>query len=153
MDGRRVIHFGGPSFCLQASVGFGPRRERRAFLSPVDEGGFVAPVEKLAHGAAMGSGEHESFHLYVGSPDGCGPESAMAIAQYPGGEIAIGAGGLSRGLEGIEKEPQQKAPGTYAKSRDGDERHGYQFGRPMDGEIPEFALVLPIVFAEMARER
>src|SRR5580658_3216660 len=123
MGGRRVIHFRGSSFCLQAGVGFGPRWEDGVFLSPMNEGGFIAPVTQLAHGAAVGSGEHESLHLYVGSPEGCGPEGSMAIAQQPGGEIAVGPRGLPRGSQGIEKETRQKAPGAYAKASDGDERH------------------------------
>jgi hypothetical protein len=89
----------------------------------MDERGFIAPVEELAHGAAVGSGEHESLHLHVRGPHSGGPEGVMAIAKYPGGEIAIGARGLPRGLEGIEKETRQKAPGAYAKTGYGDERH------------------------------
>jgi hypothetical protein len=123
VGGRRVAHFGGSSFCLQPGVSFGPRGEDGVFLGPMNKGGFVAPVHNLAHGAAVGSGEHESLHLHVRGPDGRRPESVMAIAKYPGGEIAIGARGLPRGLEGIEKETGQKAPGTYAETSDGDERH------------------------------
>ena len=102
---------------------FGPSRESRGFLPPVDEGGFIAPVKQFAHGAAVSSGEHESLHLYVGGPEGCGPEGATPIAQYSGGEIAVGARRLSRGLEGIEKERRKKAPGADAKAGDGNERH------------------------------
>lgn len=126
MRGRWVAHFGGSSFCLQAGVGFGPRGEGGVFLSPMNECGFIAPVEEFAHGAAVDSGEHESLHLYVGSPDGGGPECVTAIAQYPRGEIAIRARSLSRGSQGIEKEHGKKSPGADAKTGDGDERHGRQ---------------------------
>ena len=123
VGGRRVAHFGGSSFCLQAGVGFGPRGEGGVFLSPMNECGFIAPVEEFAHGAAVDSGEHESLHLYVGSPEGCGPESVTAVAKQPCGEIAVGARGLPRGSQGIEKEHGEKAPGAHAKTGDGDERH------------------------------
>jgi hypothetical protein len=44
MGGRRVIHFGPSTFRLQSSVGFGPRRKTRLFLGPMNQGGFIAPV-------------------------------------------------------------------------------------------------------------
>jgi hypothetical protein len=115
-----VIHFGWSSFCLQASVGFGPRWEDSGFLSPVNEGGFIAPMKEFAHGAAVGSGEHETLHFLFGGPEGCGPEGMMAIAQQPGGEIAVGAYGLTRRSQGIEKELGEKSPGAYAKTSYGD---------------------------------
>jgi len=81
VGGRRVIHFGGSSFCLKAGVGFRPRWEDGGFLGPMNEGGFIAPVKEFAHGAAMDSGQHESLHLHVGGPEGCGPEGVMTVAQ------------------------------------------------------------------------
>jgi hypothetical protein len=81
MGGRRVIHFGGPSICLQPSVGFGPRWEDSGFLSPMNEGGFITPVKQFAHGTSVGSGEHESLHIRFGSPKSGGPESVTAVAQ------------------------------------------------------------------------
>jgi hypothetical protein len=130
MGGRRVIHFGGPSFCLQAGVSFGPRWEDGVFLDPMNEGGFIAPVKKFAHGATVGSGEHESLHLHFGSPESGGPEGATAVAKQPGGEIAVGARGLPRGSERVEKEHGKKAPRAHAKSSDGDERHVRQLRLP-----------------------
>ena len=47
----------------------------------------------------------------------------MAIAQQPGGKIALGSRCLSRGSQGVEKEHGKEAPGAYAKTGDGDERH------------------------------
>jgi hypothetical protein len=43
--------------------------------------GFVAPVKQFAHGMSVGSGKHELLHLHFGSPQGCGPEGVMAVAQ------------------------------------------------------------------------
>ena len=111
-------------------MGFGPRGEDGVLLGPMNEGGFIAPVEELAHGAAVDSGEHESLHLHVGSPEGCGPEGVTAVAKQPCGEIAVGARGLPRGSEGIDKEHGEKAPGAHAKTGDGDERHDRQLRLP-----------------------
>jgi hypothetical protein len=108
----------------------------------MNQSGFIAPVKQFAHGAAVGSGDHESPHIHLGSPEGCGPEGGKTIAQQPGCEIAVGARGLPRGSEGVEKEHRKKTPGANAKTSDGDKRHGYQFGRLTGGASPKLALVL-----------
>jgi len=118
-----VVDFGGAAFCFEASVGFGPGWEGGGFLGPMGDRGFVAPVKKFAHGAAVSVGDHESLHRGFGGPKGGGPESVAAVTQQLDCEIAFGAGGLPRGAKRVNEEHRQEAPGTDAQACDGDEGH------------------------------
>ena len=50
MGRRRMVDLGAAAFVLEARVGFRSSRKRVMVLRPVDEGGFVAPMEEFAHG-------------------------------------------------------------------------------------------------------
>ena len=57
-----MVHLGAPPFRLQPSVCCRPFRFLTGLLIPMDQGGFVAPLQQLAHGHAMGVGQHVSLH-------------------------------------------------------------------------------------------
>ena len=118
-----MIDFGGAAFGFEASVGFEPGWQDGRFLGPTNDGGFVAPMEKFAHRAAVNAGDHKSLHGGFRGPKSGGPESRTAIAEQVDGENAIGAGGLARRAKGVNQEHGKKAPGTNAEASDRDKGH------------------------------
>jgi len=50
---RWVVHLRASPSCLQPLMGFVPVRLAVAFLIPMDQSGFVAPLEELSHHLPM----------------------------------------------------------------------------------------------------
>ena len=90
---RRMVDLGGAPFPLHTLVRFGPRREFRGGLDPVDQGRLVAPLEQLAHGRTMGRGQHkrriaESDSQLVAVQKVFRRSCSSFIARFPGAFFA-----------------------------------------------------------------
>jgi hypothetical protein len=120
---RGMVDLGWAAFGDQASVSLGPRRELRIGLHPVYESGLVAPLEELAHCGPVRGREHEGPHSGFGVPAGARPEGAAAVGKNLDGQIAFSDGGLPANAEHPQEERGQKAPGSNAKTCDGDDWH------------------------------
>src|SRR5579883_533925 len=89
-----VVHFRAPPLRLKPPVRFLPVRQLFALLLPMDESGFIAPLQQAAHRHPMRSGHHEGLHGGFARPQRTGPERAIAIAQQRNAQISLGAPGL-----------------------------------------------------------
>ena len=123
VDRRRVVDFGGASFTVQPSMGFAPRWQNRAFLRPMNERRFIAPMKKFTHSAAVRPRHHESLHGGVGGPKCSRPEGVTPIAQQFDSEISFRARSLSRGTYRVNGKHGHKPPRTHAQAGDRHEGH------------------------------
>ncbi len=89
----------------------------------MDHGGFVAPLDELAHGPAVDARGHELPHGRFAGPEGAGPEGVPPFAEQLRGEIPVGAGRLSSGAQGVPRKHRQEAPGPEPQAGNGDQSH------------------------------
>ena len=104
MSGGRIVHFGGFSLFQKALMGFLPGRVRRRFLSPVNDGCFVAPSEELGHDNTVGALGAKGIHGRVVFPNRHGPEGVFCLAHEAATKKTRGAFGLACGLHCVPKE-------------------------------------------------
>src|SRR5579883_684873 len=62
MGGGRVVHFRAPPLGLQPAVRFLPVRQLFSLLLPMDQRGFIAPLQQAAHRQPVRSGHHKGLH-------------------------------------------------------------------------------------------
>jgi hypothetical protein len=90
----------------------------------MNDRGFVAPMQKFAHGTAVRPSDHEALHGGFGNPKRRRPESVTPIAQQLDSEIPFRSRSLSRGANRVNCKHWHKAPGANAQPSDRNEGHG-----------------------------
>src|SRR5260370_1937925 len=93
-----MIYFRAPAILLQALVRFRPARQCGALLGPMDDRGFVAPLDQLAHGPAVSARSHKLLHCRFTCPDGARPGDVPLFSEQLHGEIPFSPGRLPRNL-------------------------------------------------------
>jgi hypothetical protein len=94
LSGRWISDFRRSSYRDHFPVGFHPVGTLRAFLAPVCERGFIAPIEQFRQRAAVRAGHHEGAHGTFIVPGRQGPIRRIVVAKELGSKISSRALGL-----------------------------------------------------------
>lgn len=106
-----------PSMCLP------PIRELGALLQPVDDSGFVAPVQELRHRTPVRRRHHKLPHRGFVLPRGAGPERAFRVVEQAPAQISPGPPPLPGRHQREEEESWQVTKRPNSKAGYRDQRH------------------------------
>src|SRR5882757_6872226 len=97
-------------------MGFCPGRQLIVLLCPMNERGFLAPLQQLAHGRAVWLGLHESSHGGLGVPAGTRPERVACVTKYFRRQIPFSVACLPADAVSCEEKSRDEAPRPHPQA-------------------------------------
>jgi hypothetical protein len=123
MARARIPDLGRSTFLSHAAVRFRPIRHDRIVLCPVNDAGFVAPVEQFWHRPQMRSAGHVGSHSALVAPDGHGPECSPAVSEQRAAEETARPLCLLPCSKRLDNELRHEPKRADAQSGNADECH------------------------------
>jgi len=120
-----MIYFREPAFFRHVLFRLLPLGDFRGVLRPVHHRGFIAPVQQLGHGLAMGAAGAIGVHGRFVLPSGHGPENVARVHQQSAAEKTRAALHLAHGPECVPEKFREIEEGADSQARDGNERHRF----------------------------
>jgi hypothetical protein len=105
-----MVHFRAPPVRLQPLICLLPLRLTAGLLLPMDQSGFVTPLQQPSHDLPVRSSQHEGLHRGFRGPNGASPERLVSIPQQGRSDVAVRTFGLAERAEGVEEKRREVSP-------------------------------------------
>lgn len=124
-----MVNLRASPFHLQPSMCFWPVGLLGTLLLPVDQSGFVTPLQQFSHGRPMRSRQHEGLHRRHRCPHSASPEGTVCLAKQGNCQDTLGFLSLMRRAQRVEEKgwkiPQRSH--TQASNRNNGHNLNYIF--------------------------
>ena len=111
---RGMIDRRGPAVFQHAAMDLRPRRRIERFLSPMGDGGYIAPIREPRHHAAVRARDHEAAHRALVRPQRPGPEREIQFSQQRNRKISGRGFGLAP--HAVNRRRRLASNGTTARA-------------------------------------